>query len=102
MQKRLSPTLCSMLSAYAPTHRILKLALVGLLLTSLGLVGAHAATYTWTGGAFNHAWADILNWNPSTGFPGSGDIAVFAGAGDWVVLGGNRPVKTIRMSGSGS
>ena len=38
---------------------------------------AFAETYTWNGGA-SGSWTTEANWSPSTGYPGAGDVAIFA------------------------
>jgi hypothetical protein len=58
---------------------------------------ASAAFTTWTGAAGNAQWSDPLNW--SAGVPGATDIATVASPLTPIVLGGDRALGSLQVSG---
>ena len=48
--------------------------MVGVIVLSLTAMSLKAQnTYTW-GGANNGSWSTVTNWNPNTGYPGTGGV----------------------------
>jgi len=59
-----------------------------------------SAEYVWTGAGNDGNWATAANWKPGTGFPRSGDDAVFpeASSNNTVMLNGDQAVHSITFN----